>query len=69
MANRRHDGPGDAPEGGFLVQPGRLLPAIAIGRVAPFALAAGRGGDQEERLKRLEEKRLSATSAGTVYLW
>lgn len=57
LANRRHDGPGDAPEGGIVVQPGRVLPAIAIGRVAPFALAAGRGGDgQEERLNRLEEE-------------
>lgn len=57
LANRRHDGPSDAPDGGIVVQPGRVLPAIAVGRVAPFALAAGRGGsDQEERLNRLEEE-------------
>jgi beta-lactamase regulating signal transducer with metallopeptidase domain len=56
MANRKHEGPGETPEGGFVVQPGRVLPAIAIGRVGPFALAAGRSGDQEERLNRLEEE-------------
>jgi len=56
LANRKHEGPGETPESGFVVQPGRVLPAIAIGRVAPFALAAGRGGDQEERLNRLEEE-------------
>jgi len=57
MAKRKHEAPDEPLGAGFMVQPGRAQPAITIGRVAPFALAAGDGGrDQEERLNRLEEE-------------